>query len=89
MAEGREEGFWDRDGAAIRTPRLEIRRPRVSDAHDMAAAANDPRIAANMRDIFPSPYTFEDARVWIEYRPSWFNPAAFGLPGAGAPLPPA
>ena len=66
MAEGRDERFWDRDGAALRTPRLEIRRPRGADAPDMASAANDPRIAANMRDAFPSPYTIEDAREWIE-----------------------
>lgn len=67
MVEEHEAGFWDRDGAGIRTARLEIRRPHGADARDMAAAANDPRIAANMRETFPSPYTFEDARVWIEF----------------------
>ena len=67
MVEEHEAGFWDRDGAGIRTARLEIRRPHGADARDMAAAANDPRIAANMRDMFPSPYTLEDAGTWIAF----------------------
>ncbi len=49
----------------IRTARLEIRRPGAEDATDIARAANDPQVAANLRDTFPSPYTPADARDWI------------------------
>ena len=33
------------------------------DAESIAAAANNPKIAANLRNVFPSPYTLADA-VW-------------------------
>ncbi len=36
------------------------------DADDLAKAANNPHIAANMRDMFPHPYAFEDAVRFIE-----------------------
>ena len=29
------------------------------------AHARDPRIAANLRDVFPSPYRYEDAEVFV------------------------
>ena len=31
----------------------------------LAACANNPKIAANLRDVFPSPYTLADARAYI------------------------
>ncbi len=55
----------DRDDPVIRTARLEIRRPTIADAVAIASVANDPRVAANLRDAFPSPYTPTDARDWI------------------------
>ncbi len=61
MADARHQ----EDGAGIRTARLWIRRPEAADATDIATAANDPRVAANLRDAFPSPYTPADARDWI------------------------
>lgn len=54
------------DDASIRTARLEIRPLRAEDATDLAAVANDRRVAANLRDTFPNPYTVDDARFWIE-----------------------
>ncbi len=52
-------------GPHISTERLVLRPYRPGDAEDLAAAANDPRIAENLRDTFPSPYTLEDALQWI------------------------
>ncbi len=36
------------------------------DAEDLARNANNPKIARNLRDGFPYPYTISDARSWIE-----------------------
>ena len=38
---------------------------RRSDAEAVAEAANDPRIAANLRNVFPSPYTLADAEWYV------------------------
>ncbi len=37
-----------------------------SDLGDMALLANDPAIAANLRDSFPSPYSLKDAEEFYE-----------------------
>ncbi|HEV7350577.1 GNAT family N-acetyltransferase [Telluribacter sp.] len=44
-----------------------LRPYRYNDAGNLALYANNPRIAANVRDSFPSPYTLEDARKWIDF----------------------
>ncbi|NML21697.1 GNAT family N-acetyltransferase [Pseudoflavitalea sp. G-6-1-2] len=36
------------------------------DLKEMAALANDPAIAGNLRDSFPSPYSLQDAEVFFE-----------------------
>ena len=33
--------------------------------HAVYAHARDPRIAANLRDVFPTPYRYEDAEVFV------------------------
>lgn len=38
---------------------------REEDAEAVAAAANNPRIAANLRNAFPSPYTLADAAWYV------------------------
>lgn len=38
----------------------------VQDVDDVAKAADNPRIAANLRNVFPSPYTPADARWYID-----------------------
>lgn len=38
----------------------------ASDAPAMVALANNPAIASNLRDAFPSPYTVDHARSWLE-----------------------
>ncbi len=37
-----------------------------NDAEDVAFFANNPRIARNLRDVFPYPYALSDARTFIQ-----------------------
>lgn len=38
---------------------------RLDDAQSVARYADDPAVAANLRDAFPSPYTLEDAQNYV------------------------
>lgn len=49
----------------ITTQRLVLRPLRSTDARSIAANADDPRIAENLRDGFPNPYSVRDARRFI------------------------
>jgi RimJ/RimL family protein N-acetyltransferase len=49
----------------ITTARLVLRPLRSSDARALAANADDPLIAENLRDGFPNPYSVRDARRFI------------------------
>mgnify|MGYP001030107294 CR=1 FL=1 len=49
----------------IRIPGALLREWQNSDASSLVRYADNPRIAACMRDIFPSPYTIDDARRFI------------------------
>jgi len=49
----------------IRTPSCLLRPWREEDAAPLARHADNPRVAACMRDLFPSPYTIEDARRFV------------------------
>ncbi|MFZ5941596.1 MAG: GNAT family N-acetyltransferase [Bacteroidota bacterium] len=45
-----------------------ILRPfRPGDAPDIAKHANNSRIAANLRDVFPHPYSLKDAKAFISF----------------------
>ena len=37
----------------------------ISDAPELALIADNKKIADNLRDGFPSPYTIKDARDWL------------------------
>ena len=55
---------------------ISLRHFHPSDAASIAKHSNDPSLAIDMRDRFPSPYTPADARAWIELNldrggPSW------------------
>ncbi|RZS95109.1 GNAT family N-acetyltransferase [Cecembia calidifontis] len=51
--------------------------------HQLYPLANNLKIAKNLRDSFPHPYTIHDARHWIEYNYK-FNPAQnFAIEFAG------
>ena len=49
----------------IITPSCTLRNWVPDDAASLARHANNPRIAAMMRDHFPSPYTLDDAQQFI------------------------
>ena len=49
----------------IRTTGAVLRPWREDDALPLARYANNPRVSACMRDLFPSPYTVEDAERFI------------------------
>ncbi|HIW73453.1 MAG TPA: GNAT family N-acetyltransferase [Firmicutes bacterium] len=44
-----------------------LRRWTAADAASIARFADNPKIAANLRDLFPSPYTREDAESYAAY----------------------
>ena len=46
---------------------LQIRSWRKSDLDSMVRHANNPRIAANLRDQFPHPYTRRDGTEYLHY----------------------
>jgi [ribosomal protein S5]-alanine N-acetyltransferase len=49
----------------LQIPGAILRPWNQKDAPALARSANNPHIAANMRDLFPSPYTIEDADRFI------------------------
>jgi RimJ/RimL family protein N-acetyltransferase/diadenosine tetraphosphate (Ap4A) HIT family hydrolase len=53
------------EGIVIPLPGFEIRDWRLGDAAALARHANDPRIARNLRDRFPHPYTVADADAFL------------------------
>lgn len=50
----------------LKGPRVLLRRYRKEDASRLAEIGNNKKIARNMRYVFPSPYTLEDAKKWIK-----------------------
>ncbi len=48
------------------TTHLRLRRPQTLDALPLAEAADDPRVARNLRDYFPHPYDVDDALEFID-----------------------
>ena len=45
---------------------FELRDWRLSDINDVARYANNEKIACKLRDVFPFPYTTQDAKGYIE-----------------------
>lgn len=45
--------------------KCELRTLKLEDAESIAANGNNLKIAAKMRDVFPSPYKTETAKAWI------------------------
>ncbi|MDD1693216.1 MAG: GNAT family N-acetyltransferase [Methanoregula sp.] len=61
-----EETFQGQWIMRIRTPTSILRDWGSGDIGSLVRHANNPRVAAMMRDGFPSPYTHEDARRFID-----------------------
>ena len=53
-----------------------LREWRIEDAYALAKHADNPKIAANLRDGFPSPYTVREAENWIN-KVAFFGPHIF------------
>ena len=45
---------------------FELREWRPEDAPSITRYADDPQVAANLRDIFPAPYHLSDAQEFIQ-----------------------
>lgn len=45
--------------------KFELRKWRLEDVQDVAHYANNEHIAANLRNVFPYPYTLEDAKAYV------------------------
>ena len=42
-----------------------LREWKYEDAENISIAANNPKIAGNLRNVFPSPYTIDDAKWYV------------------------
>lgn len=49
----------------IRCSRFSLRSWRPGDEESLVRYANNPKIAVNLRDEFPYPYTLADAEAWL------------------------
>ena len=49
------------------------------DAPYLSEHGNNPNVASTMRDSFPSPYTLEHARAWVQYVKSELSDSRFAL----------
>lgn len=45
---------------------IQLRPLTISDAPRLAELANNPKISINLRDAFPSPYTLDNAMIFID-----------------------
>ena len=50
----------------ISAGKIKLRQLTFADSHRLAALANNPKIAVNLRDGFPHPYTLADAEKFIQ-----------------------
>lgn len=53
------------EGIPIDCGSARIRPYHLDDLGDLLLQANHPQVAANLRDLFPHPYTRQDAEQWI------------------------
>ncbi|MGF1464522.1 MAG: GNAT family N-acetyltransferase [Sandaracinaceae bacterium] len=63
----------------IRLRHCVIRPWRYEDRASLVVHANDERIARQLRDIFPNPYTAKDAEAWLSHATSAGRRLAFAL----------
>lgn len=63
---------------------IAVLRPyRVEDTEPLQLLADDPEIAVSMRDVFPYPYTHEDAEKWIALATGDLQERTFAIEVAG------
>ncbi len=59
------EGHTPRQKVEIEAGPCRLRRWRMTDLDALLRHADNPAVARNLRDLFPSPYTRADAREWL------------------------
>jgi RimJ/RimL family protein N-acetyltransferase len=60
-----------------------VRAWRKGDARAIARWADNPRVARNLRDRFPHPYTLADAKRWIRAANAYDPPTHFAIEADG------
>ncbi|KAH9891495.1 acetyltransferase [Xylariomycetidae sp. FL2044] len=73
------QGFSIPATAILSTDKCFIRPFEMEDAPALAHAADDRELAKMMRDRFPSPYTLEDAKSWINLCQGSTSTLNFGI----------
>lgn len=63
-----------------------IRSWQTSDAEALARHANNPKVAANLRDVFPSPYTPKDAAQWLAFAMNQNPETSFAIANDEGPI---
>ena len=64
--------------------KVHLREWRKEEAELLATLANNKKIADNMRDLFPHPYTTSDAMKWIADNETKIPPTTFAIEVDGA-----
>lgn len=64
--------------------KVHLREWRKEEAELLAKLANNKKIADNMRDLFPNPYTIGDAMKWIAANENKTPPTTFAIEADGA-----
>jgi RimJ/RimL family protein N-acetyltransferase len=64
--------------------RVRLRRWRSDDLHPLVAIANNPRIAGNLRNLFPYPYRLEDGIAWLDLAVNQLAETAWAIEENGA-----
>lgn len=57
----------------LTTDEFRLRSWQSGDEASLVTQANNFNIWLNLRDIFPHPYTLEDAQAWVQFAPSFPN----------------
>ena len=50
----------------IKCKKCVLRKWKISDIPNLVNYANNPKIASNMRDRFPNPYTLKKGKEWLK-----------------------
>lgn len=58
---------------------ITLKKLEFSMAEELASLANDPKIAANLTNQFPHPYTLENAKNFIEMQNNFVPTRVFGI----------
>ncbi len=63
----------------LASERVRLRRWRSDDLRPLVEIANNPRIAANLRNVFPCPYRLKDGLAWLDLAANQFAETAWAI----------